>query len=137
MKVKLYWTSDRQKTLIAEFAEKWEITDLAISVGEMHQMIREVRHDVCLVIWHRVVPPTAQVMRYLNQAFKTQPENTRRVIVIPYSWSSGVTLIATWVNIIEKLHPSKAKVSIVKTYEDAMRIAEEIAVMEPAPASKG
>jgi len=127
MKISVSWVSPSQRTVLATFDEKWELADLQIAVDQMHAMIRTVTHDVSIIVWHRV-PPHPKFTRILANLHKQQPANTRRLVIVPFQWTSGIVLVSTWINIIERLYPQKAPITLVKTIEEALKLCEEPAL---------
>jgi len=129
MKINVAWVSPSQRTVLATFDKAWELADLLVAADLMHAMIKTVSHNVSIILWHRV-PPHPMFSRLLTDIYKRQPDNTRRVVVVPQRWSTGLVFISAWNNVVERLYPHKTKITIVKTIEEALKLCEE-----PTPAT--
>ena len=118
------WASEKQHTIVASFEQAWDVQDFALASTEMHHLASSVSHDTSIIVWHRV-PPNARMSTKLASIHKGQPPNIRNVFIVPYSWSTGIVLISTWIKIIERIYPSTAKVSMVKSIDEALKAAGE------------
>ncbi len=122
------WFSPQQKTIIVNFDRPWTAPDLEQAVRDTRHMLKDVKQDVTLIIWHHVLP-NPDMYRALNNIQKQLPSNIRRMVIVPHQWSMGIMLMTTWAGIVERLNPKKAKLTMVETIDEAYKLAGESVVV--------
>jgi hypothetical protein len=120
------WYSDKKDCVLMEFTQPWSWDHFYEQVHEAHALARSVDYPVDLLVWHHVDLPRGNALLHFHAAFKDQPENIRRVIVIyPDTMAFLLRFFQGLVKIIEGVFPTKGKVKIARSFEEAESILRE------------
>jgi hypothetical protein len=121
------WDNAEQTIIRTIFDEEYGWEDFYAAVREMHRMVASVPHTVDLIlVQHRKLPP-GNPLAHFQTAFKQQPPNTGRVIVINAAQSQAVrSFMKALASIMDRLYPQKGSVLFADSLEDARRILADI-----------
>lgn len=123
----IYWQTDAQKTLIIEFDENWDWNTFYKSIREGHRLIATVAHSVDLILLHKVELPKGNPLVHFKNAMNDQPKNIGRVVVVNTKMNAVTqTFMTMLASVLEKVNPSKNRVQIVATLDEANRLLSAI-----------
>jgi hypothetical protein len=123
----IYWQTDAQKTLIIEFDENWDWNMFYKSIREGHRLIATAAHSVDLILLHKVELPKGNPLVHFKNAMNDQPKNIGRVVVVNTKMNAVTqTFMTMLASVLEKVNPSKNRVQIVATLDEANRLLNAV-----------
>lgn len=110
-----------QDKLLLEFQYQWNWNSFHSGVSRAHTMIRDVDHDVCLILHPAAVFPS-NPLPHFRQAFEDQPTNLKRIMVVipPDGEPLLLSFMRRMAKIINYFFPGKSKVEFVKSIEEGL-----------------
>lgn len=127
MSVNIHWQTDAQRTLIIEFNEDWDWNSFYKTIRDGHRMIATVAHTVDLILLHKVELPKGNPLVHFKNAMNDQPKNMGRVIVVNTKMNAVTqTFMTMLASVLEKVNPSKNRVQIVATLDEAYRLLDAV-----------
>jgi hypothetical protein len=127
MAAKPQWDNPEQTAILTIFDEEYGWEDFYAAVREMHKLVTTVPHSVDLIlVQHKKLPP-GNPLAHFQTAFKRQPPNIGRVVVINSAQTSAVrSFMKALASIMDRLYPQRGGVLFADSVEDARRILADI-----------
>jgi hypothetical protein len=125
MALTVTWEADKRAVLIM-LDTPWTFLDFQKVIAQAHTMIRTVQHPVDLIMWHQVPLPSRDMMIVFRDAFKKQPDNIGRIIVIPNKFTPFTVFMSRLAELFEKLYPGKSKMMLAKSIEEARSLIKPL-----------
>jgi hypothetical protein len=88
-------------------------------IRQVHTLIKAETHPVDIVIFAHTALPRGNVLAQFRTAFKNQPPNTGRVIIITPKNSPLLSFIMRIGKIMNEIYPTKSKVVFVHSQAEA------------------
>jgi hypothetical protein len=113
--------------VLTNFDEEYGWEDFYAAVREMHRMVASVPHTVDLIlVQHKKLPP-GNPLSHFQTAFRQQPKNTGRIVIINSAQSSALrSFMKALASIMDRLYPQEESAIFADSVEDARRILADI-----------
>jgi hypothetical protein len=117
------WYTPDRKAVWIELSSPLTWDEFHEGIRQAHRMIKEESHSIDILVHAGAPMPKGNPLAQFQSAFKQQPSNTGRVIIInPNTASPLMSFIMRLGKILNEIYPAKSKVVFVQSQHEADKL---------------
>lgn len=124
MTSEICWDSPGQERLLLKFSPPVSWNEFDASIKQAHAVCASNGQSVELIVLAQTPMPEGIALTHLTAAFRSQPANVRRLIIVPEQRSGMTALLIELASVIRRLFPQQGPIFFVNSLEEALRLPD-------------